>query len=122
MNASREKIAWLVLRIGVALPLLYAAFGSLTNPNDWIGYFPGFIQSLAPAKFLLVGHAIFTGILALWLLSGKKIFLPSILAALFATGIIITNWNELEIVFRDITLVAAGIALALHAYSPKRIE
>ena len=77
-----EKISNLLLRISVAFAFLYPPFDALTNPDSWIGYFPKFMQGYVPDLVLLHGFGIVEVVIALWILSGKQIFWPSIVATL----------------------------------------
>jgi hypothetical protein len=51
-------------------------------------------------------------IIALWLLSGWRIFLPSLVAAIFLGSVVYFNQNQLDILFRDISLALVALALA----------
>ena len=68
----------LLLRIGVAFAFIYPPLAALADPYSWIGYFPRFLLDTAPNDLVLL-HAfgIFEIVLAMWILSGKKIFYPS---------------------------------------------
>ena len=50
--------------------------------------------------------------IGLWILSGKKIFIPSALAALNLFGIVLFNLSQLDIVFRDVSIALVALALA----------
>ncbi|MEK6834735.1 MAG: hypothetical protein AABX61_00545 [Nanoarchaeota archaeon] len=100
------------LRFGIAFSFLYAAVSSFLNPNAWIGFFPIFLKDLIPNDILLILFSIFEIILALWLISNKAIFYASILASFTLLGIIIFNFSSFDIVFRDVTILFAAIALA----------
>lgn len=105
-----------LLRLSVASVFLYAAIASFIEPLNWIGYFPPFMQHLLPGNLILNVFSVYELILALWILSGKKIFYPSILAALTLAGIIFFNFAVLDIVFRDIAIFFAALALAALSY------
>lgn len=101
------------LRIGIAIPFLYAAIAATLDPNSWIGFFPGWLQSLLPGRLLLGLFSLYQLALSLWLLSGKKTYYAGALASLTLLAITITNLGALDIVFRDIGLLMAAIALTL---------
>lgn len=106
----------LLLRIALAFSFLYPAYGFWKHPADWIGYVPMFVKNIGiPESTLLMLLAAFHLILALWLLSGWRIFAPSIVAALFLFGIVYFNFNQLDILFRDISLALAALALAFQS-------
>ncbi len=115
---NRERIAYLVLRIGVAFAFLYPSIDALSNPDTWIGYFPTFVHNFAGLSDLVILHTfgIVEVIIALWILSGKKIFIPSVLAAIILVVIVGFNYFVLDILFRDLTIAAAALALAIMDY------
>ncbi|MEK7087721.1 MAG: hypothetical protein AAB891_00340 [Patescibacteria group bacterium] len=106
----------LLLRIALAFAFLYPAYGFFTNPNDWVGYIPAFVKGFGLSQDMLLwtltgGHII----IALWLLSGWRIVIPSVAAALFLGGVVYFNFNQIDILFRDISLALAALALAFHS-------
>lgn len=104
----------LLLRIGVAFAFLYPPISALVNPFAWVGYFPLFVTNLFPNAILLL-H-LFGGvevIIGLWILSGKNIFVPSVLAAVLLAGIIVFNLSQMDVLFRDIPILLMAVALAL---------
>ena len=105
----------LLLRLGVAFAFLYPAIDAWFVPNSWIGYFPGFLLTLFKGNELVLLHAFgATGIsIALWILSGKKIFIPSVLATLYLAAIVMLNFSQMEVIFRDVAIGMASAALAL---------
>src|SRR3989344_8732086 len=108
----------LLLRVGVAFAFLYPAISAYFTPDSWIGYFPSFLLDAAAGKELLLLH-VFGAVeivIALWILSGKKIFLPSALATLMLIGIVVFNFSQMEVVFRDLAIATASAALAIRAY------
>lgn len=104
-----------LLRIAVAVSFLYPPLSALIDPYSWIGYFPQFLMELAGDHQMLMLH-VFGGVevlLALWILFGKRIFIPSVIAAVMLFAIVLLNWNQMEVLFRDISIALAAIALAL---------
>lgn len=111
-NMKPANISNLFLRIGVAFAFLYPPLDAILNPDSWIGYFPKFIHGIAPDLVLLHGFGIVEVIIALWILSGKKIFLPSIAAGFMITTIVLFNLGNFEILFRDLSIAMMAFALA----------
>lgn len=111
------KIPVAVLRIGVAFVFFYAAIAGLMQPENWIGYFPQFLRKLVPETLLLGCWAIFEIIIASWILSGKKIFIPSALASLSLAGLIVFNIPQMDVIFRDISILCTSVALAINSYN-----
>jgi len=115
-----DKIANLLLRIGVAFAFLYPPFNAISNPDSWIGYFPSFIQGIAPDAVLLHSFGVVEALIALWILSGRKIFLPSLGAGIILVTIVSFNLNNFEILFRDISIAMMAFALAASARGASR--
>ncbi|HEY4522634.1 MAG TPA: hypothetical protein VJH91_03320 [Candidatus Paceibacterota bacterium] len=108
-----------VLRAGVAFAFLYPPIHAIWHPDIWIGYFPPFLFGYVPDEVLLHGFGIVEIIIALWILSGHKIFWPSLIAAAMLTGIVVFHWGSFEVLFRDASIAAAALALALFEWRNK---
>jgi uncharacterized membrane protein YphA (DoxX/SURF4 family) len=103
--------AWL-LRLGLAVILLYAAIGSLIAPREWIGYLPAPLTDVVDGDILLKLFSVLELVLAAWLLSGVKVRYAALLTAAMLAGIVLTNFDLFAITFRDIALIFAALALA----------
>ncbi|HEY4503886.1 MAG TPA: hypothetical protein VJJ28_02160 [Candidatus Paceibacterota bacterium] len=110
---GNNHIAHLILRIGIAFSFLYSAISGFINPDNWIGYFPSFIQGILPVETMFSLWGMVEIILAIWILSGWKILIPSILGAFSLFGLIAFNLNQMDILFRDIMIMLTLIALAV---------
>lgn len=119
---NRENIANLLLRLGVAFAFLYPAIDEIFNPDSWIGYFPGFIRGFVPDMVLLHTFGALEVIIALWILSNKKIFWPSLAATAILLAIVCFDFNQFEIVFRDVTIAAVAASLAVSNWSSRRMQ
>ncbi|MBI4086108.1 MAG: DoxX family membrane protein [Candidatus Liptonbacteria bacterium] len=108
MNKNLPSIA---LRLGLAFVLSYAAVSSLLEPQNWVGYFPRFLFSILPERFLLPGFSIAQIILAVWLLSGRRLKWASLVSAGMMAGITLFNLNLFEVTFRDVGLFFMAVAL-----------
>lgn len=110
---STKPLISFFLRLGLAIPFLYAAIAATLDPNSWIGFFPSWLQNIFPGGLLLGLFSLYELALSLWLISGKKTYYASALASLTLLAITITNLGALDIVFRDIGLLLAAIALTI---------
>src|SRR3990167_10778240 len=108
---KNKILAGVLLRLGIAFTFFYAAFSSFSNPFAWIGFFPLWSRGLLPAETLLNGFSIYEIGLGFWLLAGYKLRLGSILAAASLAAVTAFNLGAMEIVFRDIGLMFAALAL-----------
>lgn len=110
---SDKKIK-LILRIGLAFAFLYPAISAFFNPDAWIGYFPTFVLDIVQNDLtILYGFGVIEIIIGLWLLSGKHIFYPSTAAIILLAAIVLFNINQMDVLFRDISILAMAIALLL---------
>ncbi len=118
MNA--EKLASLVLRAGVAFAFLYPPINALSDPYAWIGYFPPFTEGYVPDEILLHGFGIVEVVIAAWILSGWRIFWPSVAATAMLLGIVVFNPSNFQVLFRDVTIAAIPFSLAVISYADER--
>lgn len=108
---SRGPLVSFLLRAGLAVVFLYAAVSSMLEPTSWLGFLPRFLRDMFPENLLLFGFSAFEVVLGLWLLSGKAVFYSSLVSAAALLGIIVFNLAALPIVFRDIAIFFAALAL-----------
>lgn len=113
---DRKTLAFFLLRAAIASVFAYAAISSFLTPDNWIGYFPPFLRHLVPQNILLGGFSLYELALAIWLLTGKYKFYAAVLAALTLSGIIIFNFDQLDIVFRDFAIILSALSLAVFTY------
>jgi len=114
---QRNRTISLLLQVGLAITLVYAAVAGFFEPNNWIGFLPNFLRDLVPVSdkllLTLVGSAQI--IVSIPLVVQKKPFYPAIAAAIFFGAVVVLNFGALDIVFRDIGLFFAAVALAVHS-------
>ncbi len=106
------------LRIGVAFAFLYPPYAALVDPTSWLGYFPHFVlattQSMnIPDLVVLHGFGILEVVIALWILSGWRIYIPATLAVVILAAIVILDLSDFEVLFRDVSIALAAASLAL---------
>ncbi len=99
----------LLLRLSVALAFIYPPLAALRDPDAWIGYFPAFLPSTV---VLLHAFGIVELALALWILFGKKVGWPSLIAGLLLLSIVMVNPVQFDVLFRDVSIALAAFSLA----------
>jgi len=87
--------------------------------SAWIGYFPHFIRGFIPDMLMLQIFSAGEVLLALWIISGWRLYLAALISMLALLGITVTNLAVLDVTFRDVGLAAAALALAFLTM-PKR--
>ena len=100
-----------ILRWGLAFVFFYAAVAALLSPADWVAFLPGTLATASYARLLLSAFSIYELVLAVFLFWGKKVYWSSLLATITLGGIVVTNFQEMSIVFRDIGLALSALAL-----------
>lgn len=113
------KAVHFLLRISIASVFLYAAIAATLQPYNWIGFIPQVFTKILPDKTLLEIFSSYQVLLAIWILSGWKALFSSILAAVTLLGIIAANFSDIDILFRDIAIFFAAIALAVASWKKK---
>lgn len=121
MNSGKSyySAALLVLRVSLAFTFLYAGVTGIVDPNLWVGYLPTFVQVIADPVVLLGIFSVAEIILALWLLWGKALVWSAGASVLILLGITLSNTGLFVVVFRDLALAGAAVALLLLAREKK---
>ena len=99
----------LLLRLGVAFSFAYPPIAALIDPDAWIGYFPSFLPA---SETFLHAFGLFEIVIAVWILFGKRIWIPSLVAALALLAIVVFNLRQFDILFRDVSIALMALALA----------
>lgn len=105
-----------LLRIAIAFAFFYPALDSIRDPLSWVDFFPPLLRTYVPDPVLLYGWAAVEIVIALWILSGRHIFLPSLAATLSLCLIVAFNTVTFFIVFRDVSLALVAASLAWGSY------
>lgn len=114
-----KTVLWL-LRVALASVFLYAAIAATLQPYNWIGYIPLQIRAIAPATSLLLGFSAFQFLLTIWILSAWKTRYAAGVAAITIAAILVTNAAQLDILFRDLAIFFAAIALIVGSEAKKK--
>lgn len=119
MDAPQKTV---LLRIALAISFIYPPIDAFFRPQDWISYFPQFLLNAVPNMVLLDVWGIAEIIIGLWILSGRRIFLPSVVAGLLLCLIVLFNLPLLEILFRDVALALVAFTLAWMSWKPTPVH
>ena len=117
---SKRSLIFLIVRLGVAFAFIYPPVSAWFTPLSWVGYLPEFVHVLSIDEFVLLHIIGFVEIIVgLWILTGRHIFVPSVAASIFLITLVLFNINQLEVLFRDISILAMTLALAVWSYDPE---
>lgn len=103
----------LLLRLGVAFAFLYPPINAVIDPYSWVGYFPSFVRELGDEMVLLHVFGVIEAVIGLWILVRKNVFWPSAAAAAALLAIVVFNLGDFQVLFRDLSIAAMALALAL---------
>lgn len=115
-----QKWVDLLLRLSIASVFFYAAVASTLEPENWIGFLPEFLRHIFPTTLLLIGFSGYEVLLGIWLLIPWQTFFAASIAAATLLAIIMTNIGAIDIVFRDIAIFGAALALATAHFPEKK--
>ncbi len=110
-GAGHGLAAWL-LRGGLAFVFVYACIAGLIDQQAFATYLPGFFP--APLIDIFVPlFAVFELALAVALVRGRHTFAASLIAALTLVAIVVLNPAKFAVLFRNVAIVCAALALAV---------
>jgi len=115
---SRQKAVSLLLQFATSLYLTYVGVASLINPDIWISYFPSYIHNLTFAFVLLKLWALFLLFLAIWIMSGKRIFIPTFVATIILILTTLISLPIPEYFFHNVALTCGAFSLCI-IHSPR---
>ena len=104
------------LRIGLAFVYAYAAVEIHLHPELFLKYVPTFVQSLFPTGPFLLFFGIFEVALTIWLLSGKRTEYAAMISFFLISGIVVFNLQYFSVLFRNIAIAFASLALVVLDY------
>ncbi|MAJ97618.1 MAG: hypothetical protein CMI56_03340 [Parcubacteria group bacterium] len=109
----RGSVSERILRLALAFAFIYPAVSAWFNPYAWVGYFPPAVLDIAGSNDIVLLHVfgVTEILIGLWLIFGKKIIWPSTIASLYLIGIVVFNLNQMDVIFRDISILAIALAL-----------
>lgn len=110
------RLQSLVLRFGLAFVFVYAAVSAVVDPLRFAGYMPHGMPPVLVERVCLPLFSAYEAILAACFLAGRRLFAASILATLTLVGIIVLNPDKFSVLFRNVGIIGAALAVALQAW------
>lgn len=111
ISDSKINIARWCLRLGLAFVFLYAAYEVHFDPDNFLKYVPIFVQNIIPINLFLTSFTALEISLALWFLAGKRTGYAGLLSFFIMLSIIFPNLVYFNILFRNVAIAMAGLAL-----------
>lgn len=121
VRRPQDEMASRVLRLGLVFVFLYAAGSSFLQPETLAGYFPSFLPH-SWATELLPAFGVYEVLLAAALASGRFTYVASVLAGLTLAAITAANPDAFPVLFRNVAIMCAAIALALQTRPEPRTD
>ena len=121
IKQSQINIARWLLRIGLAFVYGYVSVEMFVDPSSFLKYVPQFMQQIMPLNIFMVSFGIFEILLTLWLLSGKGTEYAGIISAFLMIAIIVPNTAYFSILFRNVAIGFASLALTTLDYRRQRL-
>ena len=109
---KNKKYSVFIIRIGLALVLLWFGIDEIINPENWFGYIPQWLISILPfsLKTFFILNGIFEMVIGLLLLIGLYTRIFAFIAALHLLIITLSlGYNDIAI--RDFGLTLMAISL-----------
>ncbi len=119
---SRAAVSWFILQLGLAVTFVYAGVDILWHPSNWIGWLPQWVSAISPLKDtpLLYTIGVAHIILAVLLFVPRYTRVAAALLAAFLVALLVSSSRDSWlIVYRDVGVLAAALALIL---LPKKQE
>lgn len=116
MNILRAFTPKGLLKIGLSFVFIYIAIASIALPNAWVSLSPVYLRFFFAPQIIIYAAAVYEIILGLWLISGKQTYYAAILSAITLLLVILFNLGSLMIIFYDISLIFASLALVSLSY------
>lgn len=110
-ESNQVFVAKWLLRLGLAFVFLYASIEIFFNPESFAKYIPDFLRNMVPDNYFLPIFSIVEIALVFWLISNWKVRYAAIFSFLILTGIIILNLENFSILFRNVAIALAALAL-----------
>ncbi len=104
-----------LLQLGLAFVFVYAASSTLIHPEPFRSYIPLWVVDMSSPSItdgILRAFAVFELALALGVLTRRFCCMASLLSAVTLLGIVALNGDAFEVLFRNVAIICAALALA----------
>lgn len=112
MDTKNSNLVSIFLRIGLIFVFAWAAIFMSLTPEKYVHYMPSFVSLIMPREIALHLFAFYEILLCVWLATGKKTFYCGFLSAITIAGITLFNYQEINTLFRNVSIFFSALALA----------
>ncbi len=116
---SADQVQSWLLRAGLAFVFAYAAVSMLFDPTRFTSYMPPFLPMSIVESWCIPCFAAYETLLAYCLLRGRRLVPAGLASAVTMGGIIVINPDSFEVLFRNVAIASAGLALAVQAWAKR---
>lgn len=116
---AAAELEVVLLRVGLGFVFAYASLAALADPGRFERYIPSVIAHPSVRHWCLPAFAAFELVLALSLVTGRRVLLASMLAAATLTGITVANLGQFDVLFRNVAIACAALSLAVLSRRPR---
>lgn len=103
----------LLLRVAIAFAFLYPPIAAVLNPTAWIWFVPDFVELFIAKEVFLHVFGVVEVLIALGVLFMRNPFWPAAAASVILFIIVVIDLSTFDIVFRDVSILLAALALIL---------
>lgn len=107
-----------LLQLGLAFVFLYASLSTLLDPLKFVAYVPSWMSMPGMAPMLRC-FACCELLLSVALLTRRFTRPAALVAVLTLAGITVTNPGQFDVLFRNVAIICAALALALSDGTPR---
>lgn len=120
-SIPQAQLAPWLLRGGLAFVLAYAATAMAFNPAAFVSYVPGFIRASHFTTAFLFAISGLEILLTVGLLWRRFTYIASVLSAALMVMIVSCNFNEFDVLFRNVAVACGALSLALQIRNEDRV-
>lgn len=118
-TVDRTALSDWLLRAGLVFVFAYAAASSFADPEAFERYMPAVLPASWTTAVAWLFAAYEVG-LVVALLTRRYVFAASVLSAVTLAAIVLLNPSAFNVLFRNVAIVCASLALAAGSRTPRR--
>lgn len=117
----RHFLVGLILRLGIALPLVIFAIVSFIRPLDMAAYYPLILINVVNEWVITFIGGVLAIALAAWIISKQKKFYSNLTFAVLLVLAVITNIQDIQFLLYVIPMACITLSLFIRDYPRVRV-